>query len=83
MEEGQNIKTLLARMKETLLRPKGAPELSAASREFATSFIKQLYIVTTRSLAHDWWTPVYLYSMVLLILGMVRNDAAHDCPDAD
>ena len=42
-----------------------------SSRQFATSFSKQLRLVTQRTLKNDWRTPSYLYSKLFLFLGMV------------
>ena len=44
---------------------------SAKVEEFASSFWTQLKLVTWRNLQHDWRTPSYISSKILLTAGMV------------
>ncbi len=68
--ERQGVKTALESMKETLSKPVARVE-PAPSREFASSFGYQLYMVTKRNLESNWRTPTYLYSKLFLTLGSV------------
>jgi ABC-type multidrug transport system ATPase subunit/ABC-type multidrug transport system permease subunit len=68
--ERQGVKTALESMKETLSKPVARVE-QAPSREFASSFGYQLYMVTKRNLESNWRTPTYLYSKLFLTLGSV------------
>jgi ATP-binding cassette, subfamily G (WHITE), member 2, PDR len=46
--------------------------LTPAIGKYATSTIYQLYVVTKRTLQHDWRTPSYLWAKTLTTFGMVR-----------
>lgn len=43
-------------------------------KKFARPFSFQLLVVLKRTLKHDWRTPSYLYSKILLTLRAVRED---------
>lgn len=59
-------------MKKSMLKPAG-PELPI-SKDYASPFIYQLFLVLRRNLENDWRTPSYLYSKTLLTLGAVRSN---------
>lgn len=77
-DERHMIDQSLEQMKAALSGPMPhAEKHSAASKEFVTSFISQLLVVTRRKLIHDWRTPSYLYSKAFLTIGAVRFWVTH------
>ncbi|KAF4633639.1 hypothetical protein G7Y89_g4480 [Cudoniella acicularis] len=69
-EERRIIKQELNQMKRELMAPANvSPEIPRTSTEFATPLWYQLWILTVRNLRHNWRTPSYLYSRVLLTVG--------------
>lgn len=77
-DERHMIDQSLEQMKAALSGPMPhAEKHSAASKEFAISFISQLLVVTRRNLIHDWRTPSYLYSKAFLTIGAVRFWVTH------
>ena len=69
-EERKDVKKTLEAMKNALTLEVAKHE-DITSKEFATSFVKQLYIVTKRNFEHDWRSPSYLYSKLFLTAGAV------------
>ena len=64
-----SIRETVESMRKDLLKPVATTEV--ASQEFASTFTYQLYMVVKRNFVHDWRTPSYLYSKILLTLGAV------------
>ena len=75
--ERREVKRSLVRMKKALDSIEITSKPTAASQEFAASFIDQLYLVTKRTMERDWLTPEFLYSRFFLIVGMVRITVPH------
>lgn len=73
-QERQNIKETLKGMKKELTASV-AGDQEKPSREYASSFVYQLYCVTKRNLQQDWRTPSYLYSKLLLTIGAVSTSS--------
>ena len=70
-EEKQSTRAAIEYMKNNMRKPATLDE--GASQEYARSFAYQLCTVCKRNLAHDWRTPSYLYSKILLTLGAVST----------
>lgn len=70
-DERRAVKSEILEMKVQLSTFEVTSDSTAVSKEFATPFIHQLWIVTKRTMTQDWRTPAYLYSKVFLIIGMV------------
>lgn len=56
---------------ESTAVPSASEQSLSPSKNFATTFLRQLRLVTRRTLNNDWRTPSYLYSKLFLFLGMV------------
>ena len=70
-EEREGIRDVIENMKTDM--GKRAMSQDIASEKYARSFAYQLYTVTNRNLQHDWRTPSYSYSKILLTLGAVNT----------
>ena len=70
-EEKQSVRAAIENTKKDMRKPATSNE--AGSWEYARSFTYQLYTVCKRNLEHDWRTPSYLYSKILLTLGAVST----------
>ena len=75
-DERRSISNNLEEMKRILTESVPTEHDFDTSGEFATSFTSQLLLVTRRTLENDWRTPAYLYSKLLLVLGMVSRNLA-------
>ena len=71
-EERRQIKHEIESMKKRLLSSE-LTQTASTEPQFSTSFIEQLYIATLRLFGHNWRTPSYLYSKLLLSAGSVRS----------
>lgn len=78
-EERQEVRSHLAQLKKALSELPEATQAKPAFQQYATSFITQLYVVTQRTIRHDWRTPSYLYSKLFLIMGMVGTSFYYRC----
>lgn len=64
------VKQQLAKMKQGFGEA-AAPEMQMPAREYAASFVSQLYTVSKRGFEELWRTPTYLWSMCFLCFGTV------------
>ena len=69
--ERQKVLQDIAVMKSTLA-PLISSETTQGREESPVPFIRQLYIVTSRVLRHDWRSPSYLWSKTLCTFFIVR-----------
>jgi ATP-binding cassette, subfamily G (WHITE), member 2, PDR len=72
-DESANIKNEISEMKEKLSKTTLDAAPTTSSGKYATPAIYQLFVVTKRTLQHDWRTPSFLWSKALSTLGMVGN----------
>ena len=70
-EEEETVRDEIINMRRNMRRLETPNE--ASSRGYARSFLYQLHTVSKRNLEHDWRTPSYLYSKILLTLGAVST----------
>ena len=71
--EREDVKAHLTKLKEALSKSAVDIGQSKKSTEFATSFIRQLIIVTGRNIHYDWRTPAYLYAKLFTAFLLVRD----------